>query len=147
MHISKTLSILIKPCTLTTSYINWLSWFFGSLYSPRLAADMYVSQSTKNWPVCIAPSAKTRLVRNSMVCGPVRFSTIGNCCSLKFQSYIMVLLKENMNCLIHSTITNMPSRLLLLETLVVYKHLSTLANTLRKRPTCIANSLSSRENR
>jgi len=51
-------------------------------YLPSCGTDMYVSQSTKNCPICTAPRATTLLVRNSIVCGPVRFSIIGNCCNL-----------------------------------------------------------------
>lgn len=51
-------------------------------YLPSCGTDMYVSQSTRNCPTCTAPRATTLFVRNSIVCGPVRFSVIGNCCSL-----------------------------------------------------------------
>lgn len=48
---------------------------------PSWGTDMYVSQSTRHWPLCTAPSAITRFVRNSTVCGPLRLSVIGNCCN------------------------------------------------------------------
>lgn len=52
------------------------------VHLPSCGTDMYVSQSTRNCPACTAPRAMTLLVRNSIVCAPVRFSIIGNCCSL-----------------------------------------------------------------
>jgi len=68
----------------------WFVELAREQYLPSCGTDMYVSQSTRNCPICTAPRATTLLVRNSIVCGPVRFSIIGNCCSLPTRTLLIV---------------------------------------------------------
>lgn len=63
-----------NACVLTKIFRN---------QSPSCGMDAYVSQSTRNVPHCLAPSAFTLFVRNSIIWAPVRFSFIGNCCRLQ----------------------------------------------------------------